>query len=61
MYVYVFVGYKKGSITFDPNNATFTQKIDDCMGRVIDVIRPKKAQNWNVLGRYQNSILFTGD
>ena len=37
MYVCVclFVCYKKGSVTFDPNNATFIQKIDNCMGPVI--------------------------
>ena len=32
--MHVFVCYKKGSITFDPNNATFTQKID-YTGRVM--------------------------
>ena len=43
-----FVCYKKGSITFDPNNATVTQKIDDYMGWVINFIWPKTR--WNVLG-----------
>ena len=34
MYVCMFVCYKKGSVTFDPNNATFTLNIDDCTGRI---------------------------
>ena len=33
MYVCVFVCYKKGSNSFDTNNAKFIQKIDDCTGR----------------------------
>ena len=49
MYVCLFVCFKKGSISFDPNNAKFTQKIDDCMGRVINFIRPKTMQISNVL------------
>ena len=46
MYVFacLFVCYKKGSATFDPNNATFTEKINDCMGQVINFIRPKTVQ-----------------
>ena len=42
----LFVCYKKESITFDQNNATFTQKIDDCMGQVINLIRLKMVQNY---------------
>ena len=63
--MYVFVCYKKGSITFDANNAKFTQKIDDCGGWVINFIRPKTVQNWlkileNVLGCCEKLHLFTG-
>ena len=55
--VYLFVCYKKGSISFEPNIAKFTQKIDGCTGWVINFIRLKMVQNWlkileNVLGRY---------
>ena len=52
MYVCIclFVCYKKGFITFDPNNATFTQKIDDCTGRIMNFIRLKTVQVWNALG-----------
>ena len=54
----MFVCYKKSSVTFDPNNAKFTQKIDDCEGWVINFIQPKTVQNWlekleNVLGHYE--------
>ena len=44
MYVCLFVCYKKGSITFDQNNVIFTQKIDDCMGWVINFIQQKTVQ-----------------
>ena len=65
VFMYVFVCYKKSSVTFDPNNAKFTQKIDDCGGWVINFIRPKTVQNWlkileNVLGRCEKLHLFTG-
>ena len=40
----LFVCYKKGSVTFDPNNAKFKQKINDRTGRVIHFSRP--VQNW---------------
>ena len=53
VWVCLFVCYKKGSITFDPNNTTFTQKIDDCMGRVINFIRRKTVTIWNVLSCYE--------
>ena len=48
MYVCIclFVWYKKGSITFDPNNTNFTQKIDDCTGEVINFIQTITVQNW---------------
>ena len=36
----------KGSISFDPNDAKFTQKINECVGRVMHYIRPKTVQNW---------------
>ena len=54
--MYVFVCYKKCSVTFDPNNAKFTQNIDDCEGWVMNFIRPKTVQNWlekTVLGHYE--------
>ena len=54
----LFVCYKKGPVTFDPNTATFTQKIDDCMGRVPNFIRPKTALIWNVLCCYEKQHLF---
>ena len=53
--MYMFVCYKKGSVTFDPNSAKFTQKIDDCGGWVINFIRPK-----TVLGPCKKLHLFTG-
>ena len=37
---------KKGSISFDPNNAKFSQKINECSGHVNRCIRPKTVQNW---------------
>ena len=40
-YVCVLVCYKKDCVTFDPNDATFTQKIDDSTGWVINFNRPK--------------------
>ena len=40
----VFVCYKKGYVTFYPNNATFTQQIDDCMGRVITLFDRKRCR-----------------
>ena len=36
----------KGSISFDSNNTKFTQKIDECSGRVMHYILPKTVQNW---------------
>ena len=30
----------KGSISFNPNNAKFTQKIDECTGSVIATLLP---------------------
>ena len=35
----------KGSVSFDPNSAKFTQKIDECSGCVNSYIRPKTVQN----------------
>ena len=50
MYVYVcvclLVCYKKGSVSFDLNYATFTQKVDDRTSRLINFIRLKTVQNW---------------
>ena len=45
-YVCVFVLLMKGSISFDPNNAKFTQKIDEYSERVMHYIPPKMVQNW---------------
>ena len=65
--MYVFVCYKKSSVTFDPNNAKFTQKIDDCGGWVINFIQPKNGaelagKNLKMcLVTMKNCILFTGD
>ena len=42
----LFVLLVKCSISFDPNNAKFTQKINVFMGRVMHYIRLKKVQNW---------------
>ena len=36
----------KGSASFDPNNAKFTQNVHECTGRVNSYIRPKSVQNW---------------
>ena len=36
----------EGSVSFDLNNAQFTQKIDDCTGWVINFIRQKMVQIW---------------
>ena len=36
----------KGSVSFDPNNAIFTQNIHEGTGRVNSYIRPKSVQNW---------------
>ena len=36
----------KGFVSFDPNNAKFTQKTDECSGRVMHYIPPKTVQNW---------------
>ena len=44
VFVCVSVWLMKSSISFDPNNAKFAQKIKDSMGRVINVIRPKTVQ-----------------
>ena len=57
----------KGSFRFDPNDAQFTQKIEECMGRVINCIQPKTVQDWlkNSLQMcsvaLEKCILFTGD
>ena len=40
MFVCMCVCYKKGSVTLDPNKAKFTQKIDNCIGRVVNFIQP---------------------
>ena len=40
------VCYKEGSVSFDPSNAQFIKKVDDCMGRVIHFIGPNTVQNW---------------
>ena len=46
MYVWLFVCLlMKGSISFDPNNAKFTQKIHECMGHVINYIWLKTVHN----------------
>ena len=44
--MWVFVCYKKGSVSFDPSNIKFAQKFDDCTGRVINFIQQKTLQNW---------------
>ena len=37
----------KGSLSFDLNDAKFTQHINEwCTGRVASYIRPKSVQNW---------------
>ena len=38
MYVWMLM---KGSVSFDPNNAIFTQNIHEGMGRVNNYIQPK--------------------
>ena len=38
-------GLMKGFVSFDPNNPKFTQKIEECTGRVINSIQPKAVQN----------------
>ena len=49
---------RKALVTFDPNNAKFTQKIDDCEGWVINLFDQKRCRiGWkkleNVLGHYE--------
>ena len=56
--VCLFVYYKKESVSFDSNNGKFTQKNDDCMGRVITLFDRKQCRIGskileNVLGRYE--------
>ena len=46
MYVCMFGCYMKGSVNFDPNNASLTQNIHVSTGRVINDILPKLVQNW---------------
>ena len=36
----------EGSLSFDPNNAIFTQNIHEDTGCVINYIRPTSVQNW---------------
>ena len=47
----------KGSISFDPNNAKFTQKLNARMENVINYIQPKMVLNWlkiaNMLSHYE--------
>ena len=43
MYVWMLM---KGSLSFDPNNAKFTQNIHECTRCVNSYIRPKSVQNW---------------
>ena len=42
VFVCLFVCYKKGSVIFYPNNATFKQNIDDCIELVIKFIFDRK-------------------
>ena len=63
LYVCLFC-YSKCFVTFDPNNATFTQKID-CTGRVIKLtengaeLSEKSLKMGSVTMKYY--ILLTGD
>ena len=36
----------EGSVSFDPNNAIFTQNIHEGKGHANSYIRPKSVQNW---------------
>ena len=45
LYVCVFVCLlMKGSFSFDPNDAKFTQKIDEWSGRAVHYILPNKCR-----------------
>ena len=46
VYMYVCMYVNEGSLSFDPNNAKFTQNVHEGTGRVNNYVRPKSVQNW---------------
>ena len=60
VFVCLFVCLFACSVTFDPNNATFTQKIDDYMGGVMNCSSTEKSLKMCSVAM-KNYILFTGD
>ena len=47
VFMHVFACFlTKGPASFDPNNAKFTQKMDECLGLVMLYIPQKTVQNW---------------